>query len=465
MTVVRHASATCQDWPGDRRAVVVVGRPRRAPGSPPCPRRRPRGRRLHRRRRLHRPVDRLRAAAGRPVAVGRGARARGGRLRRLGPQRRLGPGRGLHGLAPACGGRRGRRSRALERAIQETVDEVGAACAPRGHRLRLRQGRLADRRADRARSSRACARRRAASVLDVDARPPRACAVAGAARRALHAALRARAAGEARARPGGGGRAPRRRRSTRARRRSTSRRAACGRPRARCARAGSCAPPRATPRRCRASSARCCRCSSSMIVTEPLRRRDVGADRLGGLRDARRRRPRLHLRAAHRRRADRHRRPRAPLPLRLGHRPRRRDPRRDGAPAARAPHAPVPGRCATCAVDARLDGRLRRPARLVPPRCLRPRQRPVLGRRLRRSTASPRPTSPRRTLRDLILGRDTELAACRGSATAPAAGSPSRCAGSAVQTVYGAFRAADAIEDRTGKPSRVAGAAGALAGR
>jgi hypothetical protein len=34
-----------------------------------------------------------------------------------------------------------------------------------------------------------------------------------------------------------------------------------------------------------------------------------------------------------------------------------------------------------------------------------------------------------------------------------------------VQTVYGVFRAADAIEDRTGKPSRLAGAAGALAGR
>ena len=36
-----------------------------------------------------------------------------------------------------------------------------------------------------------------------------------------------------------------------------------------------------------------------------------------------------------------------------------------------------------------------------------------------------------RTLRDLVLGRDTELTRCRGSATAPAAGSPSRCAGSA----------------------------------
>jgi hypothetical protein len=34
-----------------------------------------------------------------------------------------------------------------------------------------------------------------------------------------------------------------------------------------------------------------------------------------------------------------------------------------------------------------------------------------------------------------------------------------------VQAVYGAFRAADAVEDRTGRPSRLAMAADALAGR
>ena len=34
-----------------------------------------------------------------------------------------------------------------------------------------------------------------------------------------------------------------------------------------------------------------------------------------------------------------------------------------------------------------------------------------------------------RTLRDLVLGRDTDLTACRGSATGRAPGSPSRCAG------------------------------------
>ena len=37
-----------------------------------------------------------------------------------------------------------------------------------------------------------------------------------------------------------------------------------------CAPTGSCARPRGTPRGCRASSARCCRSGSSMIVTEPL---------------------------------------------------------------------------------------------------------------------------------------------------------------------------------------------------
>ena len=132
MTVVRHASATCQDWPGDRRAVVVVGRPRRAPGPPPRPRRRPRGRRLHRRRRLHRPVDRLRAAAGRPVAVAsscssarwpasapRGATAAGCWARSR-PARASARRRGEAAIA------------ALERAAQETVDEVGAACAREG---------------------------------------------------------------------------------------------------------------------------------------------------------------------------------------------------------------------------------------------------------------------------------------------------------------------------------------------
>jgi glycine/D-amino acid oxidase-like deaminating enzyme len=70
-----------------------------------------------------------------------------------------------------------------------------------------------------------------------------------------------------------------------------------------------------------------------------------------------------------------------------------------------------------------------------------------------------------RTLRDLILGHDTELARLPWVGHCARGWEPEPLRWLAVQTVYGAFRAADAIEDRTGKPSRLAGAAGALAGR
>jgi glycine/D-amino acid oxidase-like deaminating enzyme len=70
-----------------------------------------------------------------------------------------------------------------------------------------------------------------------------------------------------------------------------------------------------------------------------------------------------------------------------------------------------------------------------------------------------------RTLRDLILGHDTELARLPWVGHQARGWEPEPLRWLAVQTVYGAFRAADAIEDRTGKPSRLADAAGALAGR
>jgi glycine/D-amino acid oxidase-like deaminating enzyme len=70
-----------------------------------------------------------------------------------------------------------------------------------------------------------------------------------------------------------------------------------------------------------------------------------------------------------------------------------------------------------------------------------------------------------RTLRDLILGHDTELARLPWVGHKARGWEPEPLRWLAVQTVYGAFRAADAIEDRTGRPSRLAGAAGALAGR
>jgi glycine/D-amino acid oxidase-like deaminating enzyme len=70
-----------------------------------------------------------------------------------------------------------------------------------------------------------------------------------------------------------------------------------------------------------------------------------------------------------------------------------------------------------------------------------------------------------RTLRDLVLDRDTELARLPWVGHHARGWEPEPLRWLAVQTVYGAFRAADALEDRTGRPSRLAGAAGALAGR
>jgi glycine/D-amino acid oxidase-like deaminating enzyme len=70
-----------------------------------------------------------------------------------------------------------------------------------------------------------------------------------------------------------------------------------------------------------------------------------------------------------------------------------------------------------------------------------------------------------RTLRDLVLGRDTELARLPWVGHDARGWEPEPLRWLAVQTVYGAFRAADALEDRTGRPSRLATAASALAGR
>jgi glycine/D-amino acid oxidase-like deaminating enzyme len=70
-----------------------------------------------------------------------------------------------------------------------------------------------------------------------------------------------------------------------------------------------------------------------------------------------------------------------------------------------------------------------------------------------------------RTLRDLVLGRDTELTRLPWVAHSAPDWEPEPLRWLAVQTVYGALRAADALEDRTGRPSRLALAAAALSGR
>jgi glycine/D-amino acid oxidase-like deaminating enzyme len=70
-----------------------------------------------------------------------------------------------------------------------------------------------------------------------------------------------------------------------------------------------------------------------------------------------------------------------------------------------------------------------------------------------------------RTLRDLILDRDTDLTRLPWVGHRARAWEPEPLRWLAVQAVYGAFRTADALESRTGRQSRLAGAAGALSGR
>jgi glycine/D-amino acid oxidase-like deaminating enzyme len=70
-----------------------------------------------------------------------------------------------------------------------------------------------------------------------------------------------------------------------------------------------------------------------------------------------------------------------------------------------------------------------------------------------------------RTLRDLILERDTDLTRLPWVGHRTRAWEPEPLRWLAVQAVYGALRTADALEGRTGRQSRLAGAAGALSGR
>jgi glycine/D-amino acid oxidase-like deaminating enzyme len=70
-----------------------------------------------------------------------------------------------------------------------------------------------------------------------------------------------------------------------------------------------------------------------------------------------------------------------------------------------------------------------------------------------------------RTLRDLVLDRDTELTRLPWVGHRARAWEPEPLRWLAVQAVYGAFRTADALESRTGRQSRLATAADALAGR
>jgi glycine/D-amino acid oxidase-like deaminating enzyme len=70
-----------------------------------------------------------------------------------------------------------------------------------------------------------------------------------------------------------------------------------------------------------------------------------------------------------------------------------------------------------------------------------------------------------RTLRDLILGRETELAGLAWVGHTARAWEPEPLRWLAVNAVYGAMRGADAIETRSGRGSLLATLAGLVSGR
>ena len=334
----------------------------------------------------------------------------------------------------------------------------------RGHRLRLRQGRHADVSPRPRRSSSACRSARGASWLESRrARPRRACASPGlrGARFTPHCARvqpakLARGLAEAVERHGATiheGTAA-----------STIAPGRVRTPRATCARAGSSAPPRATrrPARPRARAAAAVELDDRHRAARRRTWAQIGWEGCETIDDA------AHAycyAAAHRRRAHRDRRPRAPLPLRLAHRPRGRDgPRPRSASCARASSA-----SSRSLADVRLDGAWtgvlgvpRDWAAAV--RCDRDTglcwAGGYVGRGRRRG--QPRRRAPCATSSSAATPSSR---ACRGSATARARGSPSRCAGSACRRSTARSARPTRLEDRTGRQSRLAGAAGALAGR
>lgn len=70
-----------------------------------------------------------------------------------------------------------------------------------------------------------------------------------------------------------------------------------------------------------------------------------------------------------------------------------------------------------------------------------------------------------RTLRDLILGEDTRLTRAPWANHRPPKWEPEPLRWTGVHAVYGLYRAADAVEERTHRPSRLASLADRIAGR
>ena len=287
--------------------------------------------------------------------------------------------------------------RAMRRAMQETVDVVGAARGERGHRLPLRQGWLGRPGAQRGPAGPGAGRgRRGAGARVRRGRPALARARRDApadrrgrrARRDVHAALRRGAAGAPGPRAGRRRRAARRARST-----STPR----------------CSPStparRATDRRSSPAGGTVraevvVRATEAWTPTLPglrarhrpgvlphgghraARRGLLGRGRAGGPGHLRRPPPHDHLRAAHGRRPHRLRGPGGAVPLRLDRPPRLRQRAGGARPAAPDPGRALPG-AGRRPLHPRLGRAARHPAGLALLGRARPRHRPGLGRRVR----------------------------------------------------------------------------------
>ena len=167
---------------------------------------------------------------------------------------------------------------------------------------------------------------------------------------------------------------------------------------------------------------------SLMLATEPLTARP-GTRSASTAADLRRRTPPHHLRPAHRGRPVRLRRPRRAVPLRLAHHPRVRPGRRVFArPAWRAPEA-VPGPARRCG-HPYLGWAAGHPARLACSVGSTGHRTGWAGGYVGDGVATTNLAG--RTLADLITGRPSDLTSLPWvGPPLPAAGSPSRCAGSA----------------------------------
>ena len=338
--------------------------------------------------------------------------------------------------------------RAMRRAMQETVDVVGASAASRGHRLPLRQGRHGRPGAQRGPAGPGAGRgRRGPGTRLRRGRPALARARRDAARSigaagvlgatftphcaAVQPALLARGLADAVERHGRAGSTSTRRYSTSGPARRATGRRSCTTRRHRPGRRRGAGDRGLDADAARAASAPSSRCTRSWWP--PSRSAtdfwaSAGLDEPGHLR---RPPPHDHLRAAHGRRPHRLRGPGCALPLRLDGAPRLRH-------ASRRVHALLRQTLAELfpeVADARFThawgGPLGIPRDWHSSVGLRPRHGPGLGRRLRRRRRVHHQPGRAHAGRPHHRGRHRADPAALGRAPSRRAGSPSRCAGSA----------------------------------